>query len=81
MKLQKVIEFKELSFWGSQPDIKKLNEKIESLNRDGWKVVNITSNVNIVGIARSYLLLVEKQIMECIFCDIGSTRDSTFING
>jgi hypothetical protein len=58
--MQKVVEFKSVSFWSGVPKLSELNIKIESLNRDGWKVVTIVSNTSFAGYIRSYSLLVEK---------------------
>jgi len=58
--MQKVIVFKEMSFWTSQPDISKLNHKIASLNNDGWKVTSIVPSTTIVGLVHSYTLLLER---------------------
>ncbi|MDO6745662.1 hypothetical protein [Gilvimarinus sp. 1_MG-2023] len=58
--MQKVIVFRKMSFWTSQPDMLKLNQKIQSLNKDGWKVQSIVPNVSMVGAIRSFTLLLEK---------------------
>ncbi|MBU2886439.1 DUF4177 domain-containing protein [Gilvimarinus agarilyticus] len=58
--MQKVIVFRKMSFWTSQPDMLKLNQKIQSLNKDGWKVQSIVPNVSMVGVIRSFTLLLEK---------------------
>ncbi|OEY68688.1 hypothetical protein BI198_03220 [Rheinheimera salexigens] len=57
--MQKVIEFKKTNFWSSTVDIKLLNEKIASLNQDGWVVKSITSNMSVFGSMISYTLLLE----------------------
>lgn len=59
--MQKVVLFKTLSFWSSQPNISELNSKIASLNNEGWSVVSITPSYSIAGLVRSYTLLLEKQ--------------------
>lgn len=58
--MQKVIVFRKMSFWTSQPDMSELNQKIQSLNNDGWKVQSIVPNVTMVGFIRSFTLLLEK---------------------
>lgn len=58
-KLQRVIEFKKKSFWSSQIDINALNEKISTLNKDGWVIKSITPNATFIGIVTSYTLLIE----------------------
>lgn len=59
--MQRVVVFRKLSFWSSQPDIGKLNEKIAELNRDGWRVMGIAPASGITGMIRSYTLLVESE--------------------
>ena len=59
--MQRVIVFRKLSFWTSQPDLRKLNEKITELNRDGWRVTNIVPASGFTGMIRSYTLLVERE--------------------
>ncbi len=57
--MQKVVEFKEVSFWTSQPNIRSLNQKIEELNRDGFNVVSVIPNTGFSGRVTSYTLFVE----------------------
>jgi hypothetical protein len=59
--LQRVIEFKKLSFWTSRPDLAQLNEQILQLNKDGWRVVTIAPNCTMLGLVTSYTLLLEKK--------------------
>lgn len=47
--MQKVVVFEKMSFWTSQPNITELNRKIESLNKDGWRVVSLVPSITIVG--------------------------------
>lgn len=58
--MQKVIVFKEMSFWTSQPDISELNSKIASLNNDGWNVMSIVPSTTMIGMVHSYTLLLER---------------------
>lgn len=56
---QKVIEFRKRSFWSSQIDLAALNEKIQSLNDEGWLVRSITTSSSLIGGVSAYTLLIE----------------------
>ncbi|WP_250460227.1 DUF4177 domain-containing protein [Microbulbifer litoralis] len=55
--MQKIVEFRKRSFWGSQVDLAALNEKIAGLNRDGWRIRQVGSNRMVM----SYTLLLERE--------------------
>lgn len=57
--MQRVITFRTMSFWTSQPNLKKLNEKITGLNREGWRVTSVVPSSGFSGHIRSYTLLLE----------------------
>ncbi|RLV57811.1 DUF4177 domain-containing protein [Parashewanella curva] len=57
--MQKVIEFNGRGFWSSKVDIESLNEKIEQLNNEGWKVKSMVPNTSFAGSVISYSLLLE----------------------
>lgn len=38
--MQKIIQFSHQSFWIGEPDLTKLNEKVDKLNQGGWKTVS-----------------------------------------
>lgn len=58
--MQKIVEFKSLSFWTCQLKLSELDSKVESLNRDGWTLKSVVPNVSIFGSVRSYTLFLEK---------------------
>lgn len=59
--MQRIMEYGKRSFWTSRLDTVRLNEKIQELEKDGWKVVSVCPNANFFGIVASYTLLIEKE--------------------
>ena len=57
--MQRIIEFKNKTFWSSSLDIDALNEKVSSLNKDGWIVKEVIPNTSFLGGVYSYTLLLE----------------------
>ena len=57
--MQKIVEFKKKTFWASRLDMNALNEKISSLNKDGWVVKSVVPNSALFGGVISYTLLLE----------------------
>ncbi|MEL0641943.1 hypothetical protein V6260_15130 [Pseudoalteromonas aliena] len=56
--MQKVIEFRKTRFLGGV-DIVVLNDRIQELNQDGWKVLNAVPLASFYGQVQGYTLLIE----------------------
>ncbi|WP_417655600.1 hypothetical protein [Pseudoalteromonas atlantica] len=56
--MQKVIEFRRTRFLGGV-DIAALNDRIQELNQDGWKVINAVPLTGFYGQVHCYTLLIE----------------------
>jgi len=59
--MQKVLEFKKRNFWSNKVDLDLLNEKITTLNSQGWIVESLCSNTTILGFVISYTLLMKHE--------------------
>jgi hypothetical protein len=57
---QKIIQFSHQSFWSGEPDLKKLNEKVDELNHDGRKGVSFSPSVGFGGRVYSTALFIEQ---------------------
>ena len=58
--MQKVIEFRKAHFLGGV-DIVALNDRIQELNQDGWKVINAVPLTGFYGQVHGYALLIENE--------------------
>lgn len=58
--MQKVIEFRKARFLGGV-DIVALNDRIQELNQDGWKVINVSASTGLYGQVYAYILLIENE--------------------
>lgn len=58
--MQKVIEFRKARFLGGV-DIVALNDRIQELNQDGWKVINAVPLTGFYGQVHGYVLLIENK--------------------
>ena len=58
--MQKVVEFRKRNFWSSRIDVKRLNEKIQQLNQDGWSVIHVAPIFTIFGVVCGYTLLIQQ---------------------
>ncbi|MBB1290611.1 hypothetical protein H5085_16495 [Pseudoalteromonas sp. SR43-6] len=56
--MQKVIEFRKTRFLGGV-DIVALNDRIQELNQDGWKVINAVPLAGFYGKVHGYTLFIE----------------------
>ncbi|MEL0634074.1 hypothetical protein V6237_14935 [Pseudoalteromonas carrageenovora] len=56
--MQKVIEFRKTRFLGGV-DIVALNDRIQELNQDGWKVLNAVPLAGFYGQVHGYTLFIE----------------------
>ena len=56
--MQKVIEFRKTRFSGGV-DIVALNDRIQELNQDGWKVINAVPLTGFYGQVHGYTLFIE----------------------
>lgn len=59
VKLQNIFVFEGRKFWSNKLDIEKLNEKILELNASGWVVKSVSPSFSILGMNRSYTILME----------------------
>jgi hypothetical protein len=58
--MRKVVHFdKPDSAWVWKPDLNLLNAQIESIENDGWRVLSVTANTNLLGMVMSYTILIE----------------------
>ncbi|CAD2226424.1 conserved hypothetical protein [Pseudoalteromonas sp. 3J6] len=58
--MQKVIEFRKSRFLGGV-DIVALNDRIQELSQDGWKVINAVPLTGFYGQVHGYALLIENE--------------------
>lgn len=58
--MQKIIEFRKARFLGGV-DIVALNDRIQELNQDGWKVINAVPLTGFYGQVHGYTLLIENE--------------------
>ncbi len=45
--------------FSAEPDLELLNQQIEEIEKEGWKVISIATNCNLLGAISSYSLLLE----------------------
>jgi hypothetical protein len=50
---------KKKSWFSAEPDLELLNQQIEDIEKEGWKVISIATNYNLFGAISSYSLLLE----------------------
>jgi len=58
-KLQSIFVFEGRKFWSNRLDVERLNEKILELNMSGWIVKSVSPSFSILGMNRSYTILME----------------------
>jgi len=59
--LRRVLEFKERRFWIGDVNLALLNEQIQDIEKDGWRVVSVTPSSDFLGRVSSYTLLIESE--------------------
>ena len=53
---------KKKSWFSAEPDLELLNQQIEDIEKEGWKVISIATNCNLFGAISSYSLLLEYSV-------------------
>jgi hypothetical protein len=58
--MKKVVIFnKKKSFWSDGPDLDLLNAQIQEMESDGWELVSVAANTNLMGGISSFTILIE----------------------
>ena len=58
--MRKVVEFNKRPYWGlGSVDLDALNNQLDEIAKEGWKLISITPNTWITGFVVSYTLLIE----------------------
>ena len=59
--MRKIVNVSKKKYWlSSEPDLELLNRQIEEMEKDGWKLVSMATNCNLLGGINSYSLLIEQ---------------------
>jgi len=58
--MRKIVTVSKKKHWfASEPDLELLNQQIEEMEKDGWKVLSVATNCHFLGGISSYSLLIE----------------------
>ncbi|PHI38918.1 hypothetical protein CBQ28_02640 [Pseudoalteromonas sp. GCY] len=58
--MRRVVIFnKKKHFFSPGPDVELLNQEIEQIEQDGWKVLSVTANCDFLGNIGSFTILIE----------------------
>ena len=58
--MRKIVNVSKKKHWFSaEPDLELLNQQIEEIEKESWKVISIATNCNLLGAISSYSLLLE----------------------
>ncbi|MDP4487633.1 MULTISPECIES: hypothetical protein [Pseudoalteromonas] len=58
--MRRVVIFnKKKHFFWPRPDVNSLNQEIEQIEQDGWKVLSVTANCDFLGYISSFTILIE----------------------
>lgn len=58
--MRKVVIFdKAKKWWHESPDLDLLNEQIAEIEKDGWMIVSVSANTNLIGNISSYTIPIE----------------------
>lgn len=58
--MKKIVNVSKKKHWFSgEPDLDLLNHQIAEIEKEGWRIISVTTNCNLIGGIQSYTLLIE----------------------